>query len=177
MPELAGVTFTGARQADALSSFAHKTVRSVYAPAGVFSGALSIADGHALHDVGARGFLSGTGTPALGAGGALVLDWRVVGAPNPSATLAQAAALLNDAARTVGARLTAVTVGSSAGSIDTQAAGRQAAAAAGSSSVPTIGGALASGASSVGKLLESLAGWLVLFIVLGLVGLYLWTQR
>lgn len=177
MAERAGVTYSGARPDDALSSFSHKTIRTVYVPRSVLSFALTIAKGLELQDAGARGFLSAMGTPALGSGGALALDWRVVSAANAAATLAAAADVLNDNASAVGARLSSIAVVSSSAGTAGAEAGRQAAAAGASSSVPTIGGTVAGAAkgatAAAGAFVTSALWWVVLFIVLALVGLYL----
>lgn len=177
MADSLAVTLTGARVGDALSSFQHRTIRTVYVPRSVFSFDLTQAKGLALQDAGARGFLSAMGVPAVGASGTLALDWRVVTSANAGATLAQAIDVLQDTAAGVGARLVSLAVASSAGSVDRQTADRQAAAAGGAPRVPTVGGTLAGAAGSAGEAFGALAWWLVVFALLALAGLYLWTRR
>lgn len=176
MAERNGVTYTGARPDDALSSFSHQTIRTVYVPASLFSFALTVAKGLELQDKGARGFVSAMGTPALGERGAMAIDWRPTAA-NTGAKLADAMDVLQDNAASVGARLASVAIASSAGGVDRAAADRQAAAAGGATKLPTVGGAVGGAVASVGNALESLAVWLVVFAILALVGLYLWTKR
>lgn len=176
MAERAGVTYTGARPDDALSSFSHQTIRTVYVPRSLFGFALTLAKGLELQDDGARGYLSSMGTPALGQSGALAIDWRVVTASNFGATLASAMDLLQDNAAGVGARLASVAIASSAGTVDSQETARQQAAAAGATALPTIAGTFGGAVGSIGNVLENVAVWLVLFAILALVGLYLWTR-
>lgn len=181
MADISGVTFDGARPGDALLSFRHQTIRTVYVPRGLFSGKLSVADGVALQDRGARGYVSAMGTPAVSEAGALALDWRVVSAANPSATLGDAIALLADAASAEGARLIQTAVASSAGGVDRQAADRQAAAAGGAPQVPTVGGsvtgALGGAERAVSGVLGALGSYVIVVLLILLAALYLWTKK
>lgn len=138
MPDAQDVTYTGARPTDALSSFSHRTIRVVYVPRSVFSFALSAAKGIALQDAGARGMLSAMGTPAIGASGAMALDWRVVTAANVKAQIGEAVAVLDDNASAQGARVVSVAVTGALG-VDESETARQAAAAGGAARVPTLG--------------------------------------
>lgn len=177
MAERNGVTYTGARPDDALSSFSHQTIRTVYVPRSLLSFALSVEKGLELQDKGARGFVSAMGTPALGERGALAMDWRVVTSANHNAKLADAMDVLADNAAAVGAKLASVAIASSAGGVDRAAADRQAAAASGAAKLPTVGATIGGAVGAAGNALESLAVWLVVFAILALIGLYLWTKR
>ena len=177
MADQDGVNYTGARPGDALSSFQGRTIRTVYVPRSLFGFALTIAKGLELQDAGARGFLSGMGTPAVGSSGALALDWRVVSAANPAAKLSDAIAVLQDNAGNVGARLVQVAAVSSSRGVDGATADRQAAAAGAAPRVPTIagtvGGAIGTATDAAGSFVTSALWWLVLFVLLALAGLYL----
>lgn len=138
MPDTQAITYTGARPSDALSSFSHRTITVVYVPRSVFGFALAAAHGIALQDAGCRGMLSAKGTPAVGASGAMALDWRVVTAANVKAQLGEAVAVLNDNASVQGARVVSVAVVGALG-VDESETARQAAAAGGAARVPTLG--------------------------------------
>lgn len=177
MADAVEVSYTGARPGDALLSFQGRTIRTVYVPASLFGFALTVAKGLELQDAGARGFLSGMGTPAAASSGAIALDWRVVSAANPSAKLSDAIAVLADNAALRGARLVQVSAAPSSRGVDGAAADRQAAAANASGRVPTIagtvGGAIDKATDAAGSFVSSALWWLVLFVLLALAGLYL----